>query len=257
MFVARRPDGRLAALKVFRHGFVDVPPELAALTALPSHENIIPVPEQVSFSSLPSRPVLAFPLFPCDLHAFVEKRPLTELETASALRQLFSALAHMHAHGFSHNDVKLENVFLRDAASGIGPDRSIVLGDFGLAMRSLRGRKVVGTDLFMSPELFDYRRKGVPAGGYDASAADVWAAAVVGMMCLTLSGVGWTNGALVYPEEFQTLTGLSENARDFFACALKVVPRERPSAASLLEHPFLQVSQDAAPAAAPARTLSL
>jgi aurora kinase, other len=40
---------------------------------------------------------------------------------------ILTALAHLHAAGVIHRDIKLENLF-------VSPTRGILLGDFGLAL---------------------------------------------------------------------------------------------------------------------------
>lgn len=55
----------------------------------------------------------------------------------ATLRCVASALAHMHSCGVTHNDIKPENVMLKQE-EGAGPraDVTVKLGDFGLAVRS-------------------------------------------------------------------------------------------------------------------------
>jgi len=80
------------------------------------------------------------------------------LGTSSAFdvaRQLASALSVIHHAGFVHLDVKLENVFVRDAriVDFHGRTGHVVLGDYGYVTHvgsTLRGP--TGTSLYCSPE---------------------------------------------------------------------------------------------------------
>ncbi len=76
--------------------------------------------------------------------------PLDETAARSVLRQLASALAHVHERGFVHRDVKPANVFLE-------ADGRAVLSDFGVAAKTgvlaeRAGQVLTGTPLFASPE---------------------------------------------------------------------------------------------------------
>ena len=99
---------------------------------------------------------------------------LPPADVVRLLCELAGALAHAHAHGVVHGDVKPENVLLDDGRA--------LLADFGAAR--LRGRAaggaapIVGTPLYMSPE----QAAGDP--GVDAR-SDVYSLAVVGFELLT------------------------------------------------------------------------
>lgn len=115
----------------------------------------------------------------------------------------------------------------------------MVLGDFGLARAGLRGgSKAVGTKEFMAPEMVN-----PGCEGYDTAAADVWAAGVVGIMCLTHIGVGWHRGEVVFPSAPQ-LKGLSESGWSFFRSLFKYDPVYRPTAGTLLTHPWFAEEEE-------------
>ena len=97
------------------------------------------------------------------------QEPLLESELLDTFVQLCGALAHLHAHGVLHRDIKPSNVFI---------DRRNLcrLGDFGIAAlasdgHTARGRGVLGTPLYLAPELIEGR----PCG----AAADLWALGVL------------------------------------------------------------------------------
>jgi serine/threonine-protein kinase len=60
---------------------------------------------------------------------------------------LLKVLSHLHSLGITHRDVKPENIFFNAAGS-------LVLGDFGLAIRAPdRATSRVGTLDYMAPEV--------------------------------------------------------------------------------------------------------
>jgi predicted Ser/Thr protein kinase len=90
---------------------------------------------------------------------FVDGQPLEKLiasrgqipwfEAAAIIDQVLAGLAYAHARKIIHRDIKPANVFL-------GKDKTVKLGDFGLArvMRevTIRRTEVRGTPLYMAPE---------------------------------------------------------------------------------------------------------
>lgn len=144
---------RLVAIKL-------LPPERAAdpalrerflrearLAAKLSHPNIIPI-HSVAQSGDFVYYVMAF----VDGETLAERvrtrGPLTGTEGARVLREVAWALAHAHAQGLVHRDVKPENILL-EAGSG----RALV-ADFGIAAiaADTGAQGVAGTPEFMSPE---------------------------------------------------------------------------------------------------------
>ncbi|GJM93448.1 hypothetical protein PR202_ga10006 [Eleusine coracana subsp. coracana] len=141
-------------------------------------------------------------------------------------------LAYLHGLELVHGDVKARNVVL-------SADGRAMLADFGCARPTESTRPIGGTPAFMAPE--------VARGEEQGPAADVWALActVVEMatgrapwsdtdeVLAAVHRIGFTDAVPEVP------AWLSAEAKHFLACCFARNPRDRPTAAQLLEHPFL------------------
>jgi serine/threonine protein kinase len=116
------------------------------------------------------------------------RSPVPRALLATYVQQMVAAVAHVHACGYTHADVKLENFFLSPpAADG---SQAVLLGDFGHAgpTASLPTRFSFGTALYRSPEGFASHTARA-AGGEHAPlhpCMDVWA---LGVATLVLARV--------------------------------------------------------------------
>jgi serine/threonine protein kinase len=113
--------------------------------------------------------------------AVAPRRLLPDAVVAMAAAQLASALAHLHARGIIHRDVKPQNVFARVEMDNTGAPAGLTvkLGDFGVSRvpRDAESRAVidggggefaatagVGSPSYMAPEVASGKSYG-PAGG--------------------------------------------------------------------------------------------
>lgn len=164
----------------------------------------------------------------------VRKGGFSEAEAAGAMRQMLTAVAHVHEKGVAHLDVKLENFcFETDAC-----DR-LKLIDFGFASECGGGTvdKICGSLQMMAPEMMK---------GKGCMASDVWSLGVIAYMMLCGSSP-WghtdfetrrmiSSGQPAYRADFFKL---SPGARHFVQSLLHPNPATRSTAKGMLEHAWL------------------
>ena len=112
-----------------------------------------------------------------DLNSLIKRTPKNYLEEDTAkvlIRQLVSAVAHIHSRGICHRDIKLQNILLENLDS---QNAQIKLIDFGFAIRFVGVTPMktrCGTPYSTAPEVF--------RECYDER-CDVWS---VGVVCYYL-----------------------------------------------------------------------
>ncbi|XP_043277827.1 death-associated protein kinase 1-like isoform X2 [Venturia canescens] len=174
--------------------------------------------------------------------------PSNEAEAAHVVRQVLMALSHLHSHQVAHLDIKPENILL----STPPPMPSIKLIDLGLSHRLVPGsehRALFGTPEFVAPEIVNYEPLSL--------GTDLWAVGV--LTYILLSGASPFLGedkqetyanvaACQYQFDDEYFGAVTEIAKDFIRSLLIKDPKERGSAESCLEHPWilteLETSQD-------------
>ncbi|CAN6563630.1 unnamed protein product [Malus baccata var. baccata] len=160
---------------------------------------------------------------------------LEDSQVSGYTRQILSGLTYLHKRRVLHRDIKCANILVH--ASG-----SVKLADFGLAkvtkLNELKSSK--GTAYWMAPEVVNQMN-----GGY-GFAADIWSLGCTVLEMLTgqppYFPLEWTQAL------FQIGSGklppvpksLSSDAKDFILKCLQVDPNSRPTAAQLLNHPFVE-----------------
>ncbi|WVZ62170.1 hypothetical protein U9M48_011947 [Paspalum notatum var. saurae] len=153
-------------------------------------------------------------------------------------RQVLDGLAYLHARGVIHRDLKCDNIFVN------GSQGQVKIGDLGLAAVRRRGGAAhcVGTPEFMAPEVY--------AEDYD-ELADVYS---FGMCVLEMVTLEYPYSECVHPVQIykKVTSGIKPAAlykvkdpavRRFINKCLSPASR-RPSAAELLNDPFLRVEDD-------------
>ncbi|KAL4376192.1 hypothetical protein GQ457_02G007890 [Hibiscus cannabinus] len=163
---------------------------------------------------------------------------LMESDVRRYVRSVLKGLRFVHAKGFVHCDIKLQNILL--FCNG-----DVKIADFGLAKRNgeeeQRGMEIRGTPLNLAPE-------SVNGNDYD-SPVDIWALGCA-MVEMFTGKPAWnfkpgTNVAalLIQIGASDELPGipqdLSQEGKDFLGKCFVKDPKKRWTAEMLLDHPFM------------------
>ncbi|GAV92600.1 Pkinase domain-containing protein, partial [Cephalotus follicularis] len=164
-----------------------------------------------------------------------QKYNLIDSQVSAYTRQILHGLKYLHDRNVIHRDIKCANILVD--ASG-----SVKLADFGLAKATKLNdvQSCKGTAFWMAPEVVNRKNQGY------GLPADIWSLGCTVLEMLTheipyshlecmqaLFRIG--KGV---PPPVPDL--LSKDARDFILQCLQVNPNDRPTAAQLLDHPFVK-----------------
>lgn len=144
------------------------------------------------------------------------------------VREITSALSYLHKEGLIHRDVKTSNVMLTSTDLQVA---SAKLSDFD-TMRDVEGdmTKGIGTQSYRAPET---------DGQVYNEKADIWSLGCFTYILLSRNNPPFSKGSDRRREP--SYQGFDPVATDFIKHCLAYEPQNRPSAADLLQHPFLQV----------------
>ncbi|KAJ1405959.1 Serine/threonine-protein kinase, active site [Sesbania bispinosa] len=174
----------------------------------------------------------------------IAKGHYSERAAANSCRQIVTVVHNCHSMGVMHRDLKPENFLL------LSNDENSPLKatDFGLSVFFKPGdvfKDLVGSAYYVAPEVL--RRSYGPE-------ADIWSAGVI--LYILLSGVppfwaeneqGIFDAILRGHIDFVSdpWPSISSSAKDLVKKMLRADPKERLSAAEVLNHPWMRVDGDA------------
>ncbi|CAG5128414.1 unnamed protein product [Candidula unifasciata] len=165
----------------------------------------------------------------------VHKKPLKEVEVSAICQDGLEGLMYLHSQGKIHRDVKAGNILLTE-------NGTVKLADFGSASLICPANSFVGTPYWMAPEVI----LAMDEGQYDGK-ADIWS---LGITCIEMAErkpplFNMNAMSALYhiaQNDSPSLSGgdWSDEFRNFVDACLHKVPKDRPSAAELLSHPFVK-----------------
>ncbi|KAJ4760038.1 Mitogen-activated protein kinase kinase kinase YODA [Rhynchospora pubera] len=164
---------------------------------------------------------------------------MTESVVRNFTRHILNGLAYLHSKKIMHRDIKGANLLVD--AKGV-----VKLADFGMAKRlseAAPNLSLKGTPYWMAPEVLQATFV-KDNGGYDL-AVDIWSlgCTLIEMITGKPPWSGLEGPAAMFKVLHKTPPIpelLSPEGKDFVQKCFRRNPAERPSAAALLEHPFIR-----------------
>jgi len=219
--------------------------EIAALAAVSGHPNIVRL--LGSFRDDGHVAIVMEYLNGGDLFdRIVHGGVYQERDVREHARALASALAHMHARGFVHRDVKPENLVLTERR----PNSPMKFVDFGLTCPEDWANGAVGTEAYAAPEM----GFGSTTNRRYTTKVDVWSLGIVlyEMFCtyhpFDPDGTGDDRLLLerVRLDQWNfdrpAWERVSDSAKDSLKRMIQHDPSQRPTMREVLGHPWFSIS---------------
>ena len=173
----------------------------------------------------------------------MESGSLSESEAAVMIRQILSALKHLHSLNIAHRDLKPENIlFMKNENDEI----TVKLIDFGLSKLVKDGNLMMtklGSPYYVSPEVLE--------GNYDKR-CDLWAVGVLTFMMLAGSPPFYGNNEIEIFSKVRTIDydfaeedwkDRSKEVQTFIFKLLNPNPDKRLTAEEAIEHEWLKTAR--------------
>uniref|UniRef100_A0A8B9KL40 Mitogen-activated protein kinase kinase kinase kinase n=1 Tax=Astyanax mexicanus TaxID=7994 RepID=A0A8B9KL40_ASTMX len=169
--------------------------------------------------------------------------PLKEKQIAYICRETLQGLNHLHETGKIHRDIKVGNNTFYHLTCG-----AMKITDFGVAAEisaSVAKRKsFIGTPYWMAPEVAAVEKK----GGYN-HLCDIWAVGITAIELAELQppmfdlhpmkALMLMSKSSFQPPKLKDKAKWSPGFHSFVKMCLTKSPRKRPTAETLLQHPFV------------------
>lgn len=181
---------------------------------------------------------LAMEYFPLGtLDKFIDE-DLKEEDARVIAAQLLEGLKIMHGEGFTHRDLKPQNIFVVQNS----PSWWIKIGDFGISKRVSNDdtalHTATGTPFYLAPEVHHYVEDANSATGTYTNAVDIWSfgCVVYQMMALQVPFSQYPRNLVAFckggpfPEPPRFVNRSSKEGIDFIKSVLVPLPALRPSA---------------------------
>ncbi|CAL9730035.1 hypothetical protein MOUN0_I05028 [Monosporozyma unispora] len=128
---------------------------------------------------------------PIDLFNVVMSNDMSRFEINCCFKQLLEAVTFLHEQGIAHRDLKLDNCCMTS-------DGILKLIDFGSSFvfqypfepQQIMATGVMGSDPYLSPELYSPDNKGFTQDEYNAAKVDIWSLAII-YCCMILRRFPW------------------------------------------------------------------
>ena len=221
---------------IYTRNKIDYKREIAAMAVLSKYEqNFV---QFYGWYEGPDDVYLAMEYFPLgDLERYMD-RQLSEIQIKVIIRQLLKGLCIMHQNGFTHRDLKPQNILVvKD-----NPDIWVKIGDFGITKRVPQDgtslRTETGTSGYVAPEVLGYHDQ--ESSKY-TNAVDLWSFGCICHRLLTTQApfenpakmIRYCSGGTRLPIE--TLRKDDDEAVAFVKRLLMVDPSERYTAERALQ----------------------
>ncbi|KAK4761817.1 hypothetical protein SAY87_029701 [Trapa incisa] len=159
---------------------------------------------------------------------------LQDSQVSVYTRQILCGLKYLHDRNVMHRDIKCANIL-------VDVHGFVKLADFGLARTTKLNdiKSCKGTAFWMAPEVIQSKKQGY------GLPADIWSLGCTVLEMLTrkipYSDLEWMQALFrIGRGELPPIPDtLSKDAREFILKCLQVNPNNRPTAAQLLNHPFV------------------